>query len=81
MTKIAQGALLCAGLLFSLGSCTSPDKEGAAMTGDAHTIECTCGQPEAMLEGCAHPKCAAGENNPDNPDCVCGSLSFEEDKQ
>ena len=79
MTKIVLGSLLCAALLL-LGSCTSPDKDSAAMTGDAHTIECTCGTPEAMLEGCAHPLCVAGENNPDNPDCVCGTLTFEEDK-
>lgn len=79
MTKVALGSLLSAALLV-LGSCTSPDQENAAMTVDAHMIECTCGEPEAMLEGCAHPKCAAGENNPDNPDCVCGTLTFEEDK-
>ena len=79
MTKIALGSLLSAALLV-LGSCISPEKEVADMTFDVNTIECTCGSPEAMLEGCAHPKCAAGENNPDNPDCVCGTLTFEEDK-
>jgi len=46
---------------------------GTQSSGD---IPCTCGSPEADFEGCAHPKCLAGENNPDNPDCVCGTLSI-----
>lgn len=37
-------------------------------------IPCTCGTPEADLQGCAHPLCLAGKNNPDNPNCVCGKL-------
>jgi hypothetical protein len=45
-------------------------------TDGAADIPCTCGQPEADLEGCAHPKCLAGERNPDNPDCVCGTLTI-----
>ena len=44
--------------------------------GSAANIPCTCGTPEADLEGCAHPTCLAGKTNPDNPDCVCGSLSI-----
>ena len=44
-------------------------------TKDAN-IPCTCGQAEADLDGCAHAACLAGKNNPDNPDCVCGSLSI-----
>ena len=39
-------------------------------------IPCTCGQPEADLDGCAHATCLAGKTNPDNPDCVCGALSL-----
>ena len=42
----------------------------------ANDIPCTCGQPATDIEGCAHPNCLAGERNPDNPDCVCGTLSI-----
>jgi len=45
-------------------------------TGVASDSPCTCGQPAADIEGCAHPKCLAGERNPDNPDCICGTLSI-----
>jgi hypothetical protein len=39
-------------------------------------VPCTCGQPQADIEGCAHESCLRGERNPDNPDCVCGSLKI-----
>lgn len=39
-------------------------------------VPCTCGQPEADMQGCAHHACLRGERNPDNPDCVCGSLTI-----
>jgi hypothetical protein len=42
----------------------------------ASEIHCTCGQPAADIEGCSHPKCLAGERNPDNPECFCGTLSI-----
>jgi hypothetical protein len=28
------------------------------------------------LEGCAHPLCMAGKNNPANPKCVCGTIEI-----
>lgn len=40
-------------------------------------LPCTCGTAEADLVGCAHAACLDGERNPDNPDCVCGGLTFE----
>ena len=40
-------------------------------------IECVCGTDEAALEGCASACCMAGETDPNNPDCLCGPLSFE----
>lgn len=43
----------------------------------ANDSPCTCGSPEADIEGCSHAKCLAGERNPDNPDCVCGTLSLK----
>ena len=39
-------------------------------------LPCICGTPEADLEGCPHAGCLGGQRNPDNPDCVCGSLSL-----
>jgi hypothetical protein len=39
-------------------------------------VPCTCGEPVADIEGCAHLSCLRGERNPDNPDCVCGSLTI-----
>jgi hypothetical protein len=49
---------------------------GCRASGARHDVPCTCGQPEADIEGCAHEKCVAGERNPDNPDCVCGTLTI-----
>ena len=39
-------------------------------------VPCTCGTPEANLYGCAHSTCLEGKTNPDNPECVCGTLSI-----
>jgi hypothetical protein len=40
-------------------------------------VECICGTPEEAIYGCPYSRCARGEGNPDNPDCVCGTLSLE----
>jgi hypothetical protein len=45
-------------------------------TETAADIPCTCGEPATDIEGCAHPLCVSGKHNPDNPDCVCGTLSL-----
>jgi len=50
---------------------------GCRSTSASSEVPCTCGTHEADLEGCAHPLCLAGKNNPDNPDCVCGTLSLK----
>jgi len=39
-------------------------------------VPCTCGTPEADMRGCAHSLCLQGQRNPDNPDCVCGTLTL-----
>ncbi len=44
----------------------------------AAEVPCTCGTPTADIEGCAHASCLAGRTNPENPDCVCGTLSIPE---
>jgi len=69
MKKIAALALLA----LALGACKSPQQD---VDVDLSTVPCMCGEPEAAFEGCPHPKCLSGEGNPDNPDCVCGPLSF-----
>lgn len=61
--------LLPAALMLLLPtSCTS--------SAPAEDVPCRCGTPLGDLEGCAHSKCRDGKNNPDNPDCVCGSLEI-----
>ncbi len=37
---------------------------------------CICGTSEAALEACLHTLCVNDESNPDNPDCICGSLNI-----
>jgi len=63
-------------LLLALVACIAPlgCRSNDAAANDA--VPCTCGQPMANMEGCAHPQCVHGERNPDNPDCVCGSLTI-----
>jgi hypothetical protein len=65
--------LLAASLAASVG-CRSSAPEPAP----GATATCTCGEPMADFEGCAHPLCLSGAGNPDNPECVCGSLEFEQ---
>jgi hypothetical protein len=68
--KHLSAILLVASILPALAC-----KSTSANATDA-AIACTCGKPEADLDGCACARCIAGESNPDNPDCVCGSLSL-----
>lgn len=69
--KIAVRFLLAGALaLGSLACRSSGSTEGTA------EVECLCGQPLADMQGCPHPDCAEGRSNPDNPDCVCGTLSI-----
>jgi len=61
--------LFLAALLLPLSAaCVSPAPEA--------DVPCRCGTPLGDLEGCAHSVCRAGRNNPDNPDCVCGTLEI-----
>lgn len=70
MTKIFTAL----SLLFLVGpplGCKSSESQAQA------EVPCTCGTPEADIEGCAHATCLAGKTNPANPDCVCGALIIE----
>lgn len=60
------------GACLALGSCKSNEPEV-----DLSSVPCTCGQPIAQIEGCAHPTCVSGERNPDNPDCLCAPLDLD----
>ncbi len=60
--------LLAAALLVLPTACKSSPK--------APEPPCTCGTPEADIEGCAHPSCLSGTTNPDNPHCVCGKMEI-----
>lgn len=65
--------LLAIGCSPWLGAC------GSTGAGDDVGIPCTCGTDEAIFDGCASEPCRAGVRNPDNPDCLCGPLEFEEE--
>jgi hypothetical protein len=66
-------AVLILSLAAALAGCRVP----GARSGPSPTPACTCGEPMTDFEGCAHPLCAQGLRNPDNPDCVCGPLELE----
>jgi hypothetical protein len=72
--------LLIAGVLASAPACKSHSTTDALSPADA-TIPCTCGTPEAQIDGCANPICLSGKTNPDNPNCVCGNLTIAPAKQ
>ena len=67
--------VLMAALLLALPMAC---KSSSSSTAD---IPCRCGTPLGDLEGCAHPACMAGKNNPDNPDCVCGTIEIPAAKE
>ena len=69
--KIVSSIALLAFCVLPL-ACRSTESKAA--------VPCTCGQPEADIEGCAHDACAHGKRNPENPDCVCGTLSIPKSK-
>ena len=75
MIKTTVGTLLCCAFLALGGACESTDD---AATSEVAELPCTCGTDDAAFHGCAHTLCVAGQTNPDNPDCVCGSI-FEEE--
>jgi hypothetical protein len=63
-------------MLALLVLCTVPLACRSSSGAAASEVPCTCGEPTTDIEGCAHSSCLKGERNPDNPDCVCGSLSI-----
>jgi hypothetical protein len=64
---------LVAALLVALPmACKSSSSSSESSEG----VTCQCGTSLGDLEGCAHPTCLAGRNNPDNPDCVCGTIEI-----
>ena len=62
----------CLLVLLALSGLSLGCRSGAARD----EVPCTCGDPVADLEGCAHAQCLQGKLNPDNPSCVCGTLSI-----
>jgi|GEM_PF-3136063 len=52
---------------------------GTTGAGDDPQIPCICGSDDAIFDGCASELCRDGVRNPDNPDCLCGPLEFEEE--
>ena len=70
LPHVLLAALLCALPL----ACKSSSSSNA-------DVPCTCGTPIGDLEGCAHPACMSGHNNPENPDCVCGTIEIPAAKE
>lgn len=71
--------------LLALPACsveeeTTATPDSATIAADAEEAECICGTTRGDLIGCPHPRCDAGKNNPDNDDCVCGSLTAGDDE-
>jgi len=48
----------------------------ACVSGGSKGVPCVCGTPQGDLEGCHAQPCARGKRNPDNADCICGTLSL-----
>ena len=67
-------------LLFSLLLILSPLACRSSSSSSLREVPCTCGTPQADMQGCAHATCLAGKQNPDNPECVCGALSIPKSK-
>jgi hypothetical protein len=65
-------------LVASVIGCKTPDSSSHAAK--AADYPCNCGTPEAAFEACLNPLCAKGQNNPANPDCVCGKMTIGEKK-
>lgn len=59
--------------LLALGSLLPA---GCRSSSPAADLPCICGTSEADMQGCTNSICAQGKRNPDNPDCVCGSLAI-----
>lgn len=62
-------------LLAALPAACKSDSSSSA------DVPCRCGTAMGDLEGCAHSACRAGKPNPDNPQCVCGTIDIPESKK
>ena len=67
-----RGLLLAVLLVF--GACGSPKQ--STPEGMQASPACICGTPSAAMNGCPHTLCISGKTNPENPECVCGTLQF-----
>ena len=73
MRTLYASSLLLTVALLATGCRTNENRQEVE-------FPCTCGTPEAAIEQCLHPLCANEENNPDNPDCSCGTLNLPSDE-
>ena len=80
MSSTIRRTLLFAAL-FALGACGSPKKDATTDGAPAPVARCICGTPTADVNGCPHPLCVSGKHNPDNPECLCGPLEFENEEK
>ncbi len=66
-------ALLLSTVLLALPS--------ACRSTPQHDVPCVCGTALGDLEGCENSYCRDGKTNPDNPNCVCGSIEVPKAKK
>lgn len=66
--------LLLLAVTLVLGACPS-----ASSKDEAADIPCICGTEDGDVLGCHNPVCATGQRNPDNPDCICGPITADEE--
>lgn len=67
-------------LLCILPAACRTDGSAEAARADHALVPCTCGTAEADVVGCSHEGCLVGERNPDNPECVCGTLDIRQER-
>lgn len=78
MRQLSITVLLAAALAAALSVSSCKSQRHSPPDYDPSAVTCICGQPEERFDGCHHPLCMRGEGNPENPDCVCGSLFDDE---
>ena len=68
-----RNLLVSLSLFACLAACKSGDHHDSVSD-----VPCTCGTPEAAIDGCASACCVSGEGNAENSDCACSAVEIDE---
>ena len=60
-------------LFISLAACKSAEHHDSVAE-----VACTCGTPEASIDGCASACCVSGEGNPEKSECACAPIEIND---